>query len=75
MPGFKSPGVYVKEISSVESVQKDYANDPLNHDKITVRLFNEIYTNGLNVIENAANIDTPVLIAHFFFDLLESIII
>jgi acylglycerol lipase len=54
----------VKEISSVESVQEDYANDPLNHDRISVRLFNEIYKNGLHVIENATNIDTPVLIAH-----------
>ena len=54
----------VKEISSMESVQEDYANDPLNHDRITVRLFNEIYKNGLLVIENAADIDIPVLIGH-----------
>lgn len=54
----------IKEISSVKSVQEDYANDPLNHKKISVRLFNEIYKNGLHVIENAANINIPVLIAH-----------
>ncbi len=53
-----------KDISSVVEVQNDYANDPLNHDKISVRLFNEIYSNGLLAIENAANIKIPVLLAH-----------
>jgi len=54
----------IKQISSVEAVQKDYENDPLNHDKISVRLFNEIYNNGLFAIENASGIKIPVLIAH-----------
>jgi alpha-beta hydrolase superfamily lysophospholipase len=53
-----------KDISSVVEVQKDYENDPLNHDKISVRLFNEIYKNGLLAIEKAINIKIPVLIAH-----------
>lgn len=53
-----------KDISSVVEVQNDYANDPLNHDKISVRLFNEIYKNGLLAIEKAATIKIPVLIAH-----------
>jgi len=54
----------IKQISSVEAVQKDYENDPLNHDKISVRLFNEIYKHGLNAIKNAASLKVPVLIAH-----------
>jgi len=53
-----------KQISSVVEVQKDYENDPLNHDKISVRLFNEIYKNGLLAIEKAVNIKIPVLITH-----------
>ncbi|MCK5665572.1 MAG: alpha/beta hydrolase, partial [Thiotrichaceae bacterium] len=51
-------------ISSVEAVQKDYVNDPLNHDKISVRLFNEIYNHGLHAIEHATDIKIPVLVAH-----------
>lgn len=53
-----------KHISSVEAVQQDYENDPLNHGKISVRLFNEIYNNGLLAIEKAPDIKIPVLIAH-----------
>ena len=53
-----------KDISSVLEVQNDYANDLLIHDKISVRLFNEIYKNGLLAIERAGNIKLPVLLAH-----------
>jgi alpha-beta hydrolase superfamily lysophospholipase len=54
----------VKDISSVEEVQKNYANDPLNHDKISARLFNEIYKHGLLAIDQATKIQVPVLVAH-----------
>jgi alpha-beta hydrolase superfamily lysophospholipase len=54
----------IKDISSVVEVQEDYASDPLNHDKISVRLFNEIYKNGLLAIETAGRINIPVLVAH-----------
>ncbi|MCK4674700.1 MAG: alpha/beta hydrolase [Gammaproteobacteria bacterium] len=37
---------------------------PLNHDKLSVRLFNEIYNNGLNAIASASTLDIPLLIAH-----------
>jgi alpha-beta hydrolase superfamily lysophospholipase len=53
-----------KDISSVVEVQKDYENDPLNHNKISVRLFNEIYKNGLLAIEKASSIMIPTLISH-----------
>lgn len=62
-----------KDISSVVEVQTDYANDPLNHDKISVRLFNEVYKNGLSAIENAANIQMPVLLAHGDADAITSV--
>ncbi len=54
----------ITQISSVEAVQKDYASDPLNHNKISVRLFNEIYRHGLQALNKAATIGVPVLIAH-----------
>lgn len=54
----------VKEISSVVEVQNDYANDPLIHDKVSVRLFNEIYKKGISAINNASKIQVPVLVAH-----------
>ena len=54
----------ITQISSVTAVQKDYENDPLNHNKISVRLFNEIYRHGLHAIADAAKIKVPVLIAH-----------
>ena len=60
----QSAALDVKEISSVVEVQDDYAKDPLNHDKLSVRLFNEIHNNGLNAIASAATIDVPLLIAH-----------
>jgi alpha-beta hydrolase superfamily lysophospholipase len=61
-----------KDISSVVEVQKNYENDPLIHDKISVRLFNEIYKNGLSAIENAANIKIPILLAHGDADVITS---
>ena len=53
-----------KDISSVEDVQIKYASDPFIHDKISVRLFNEVYNNGLLAIEKAAKVKIPVLISH-----------
>jgi alpha-beta hydrolase superfamily lysophospholipase len=60
----QSGGLDITQISSVADVQTDYENDSLNHDKISVRLFNEIYNNGLLAIENAAKISIPLLVAH-----------
>jgi acylglycerol lipase len=60
----QSGGLDIAQISSVAQVQEDYENDPLNHDKISVRLFNEIYKSGLRAIENAAKISIPLLVAH-----------
>ena len=60
----QSGGLDIKEISSVKEVQLNYENDPLNHDKISVRLFNEIFKYGLQAIEQADKIKVPVLVAH-----------
>ncbi len=64
-PSLQQPSdLDVKDISSVVEVQKDYENDPLNHGTISVRLFNELYKNGLSAIEDAGKINIPVLVAH-----------
>jgi len=65
LPSLLQPnGLKMKDISSVVAVQNDYANDPLNHDKISVRLFNEVYKKGLCALENAPALTIPILIAH-----------
>jgi len=72
-PSLQQPnGLKIEDISSVEEVQQNYANDPLNHDKVSVRLFNEIYKAGLTAIKNASGLDIPVLIAHGSNDLITS---
>lgn len=64
-PSLQQPnGLKIEDISSVEEVQQNYANDPLNHDKVSVRLFNEIYKKGISAINNATAINIPLLIAH-----------
>ncbi len=63
----------VTHISSVQAVQNDYANDPLVHGMISVRLFNEIYQHGLSAIKDAAKIKIPTLIAHGDDDSITSI--
>ncbi len=57
-------GLKVEDISSVPAVQQDYANDPLNHDRITPRLFMEVNKMGRAALENAPYLHTPVLLAH-----------
>ena len=44
--------------------ENNYTKAPLNHDKLSVRLFNEIHNNGLNAIVSASALDIPFLIAH-----------
>jgi acylglycerol lipase len=73
-PSLQQEGdIDVTHISSVEEIQNDYANDPLIHGLISVRLFNEIYKGGLSAINNAAAIKIPTLIAHGDADEITSI--
>jgi alpha-beta hydrolase superfamily lysophospholipase len=65
LPSLAQPnGLDVKDISSVKEEQDAYANDPLNHDRITAGLFMEINSMGEKAITMASNLKTPVLLAH-----------
>ncbi len=41
-----------------------YENDPLVHDKISARLFVEMYETGLWALEHAAEFPLPLLLMH-----------
>ena len=60
----QSNGLDVKDISSVKEEQEAYANDPLNHDRITAGLFMEINSMGEKAISLANTLKTPTLLAH-----------
>ncbi|VAW29234.1 Lysophospholipase; Monoglyceride lipase; putative, partial [hydrothermal vent metagenome] len=65
MPAFAQPnGLNVEDISSVKVEQEAYANDPLNHDRITGGLFMEINRMGEKAIEMAGTLKKPILLAH-----------
>ncbi len=60
----QSNGLNVADISSVKKEQDAYANDPLNHDRITGGLFMEINAMGEKAIAVANTLKTPILLAH-----------
>ena len=65
LPNLTQPnGLKVEDISSVIEVQEWYANDPLNHDRISGRLFAEVNRAGLSLIDHAGDLSIPILIAH-----------
>ncbi|MFW6017015.1 MAG: alpha/beta hydrolase [bacterium] len=64
-PGFtQSNGIDSEALSRKEEENEDYKEDPLVHDKISVRLFEELSQAGKFAIENASNINLPVLLMH-----------
>ena len=65
LPSLAQPnGLDVTDISSVKEEQDAYANDPLNHDRITGGLFMEINAMGEKAISMANSLKTPILLAH-----------
>ncbi len=65
LPSLAQPnGLNVKDISSVKEEQEAYANDPLNHDRITGGLFMGINSMGEKAISMTGTLKTPVLLAH-----------
>lgn len=54
----------VKALSHDKKVVDDYITDPLVHEKISARMFFEIYNAGLWALENTNKINLPVLIQH-----------
>lgn len=54
----------VKGLSHDKKIVDDYINDPLVHEKISTRMFFEIYNAGLWAIKNADEINLPILVQH-----------
>lgn len=65
LPGFtQASGLDTKALSHDASVVQAYENDPLVHDKISARLFVEMYQSGLWAFERAGDFPLPMLLMH-----------
>lgn len=64
-PGLvQASGLVVDHISRNKRVVEDYKNDPLNHDKISARMFMDLYLSGIKMADKADTIKIPLLITH-----------
>jgi len=64
-PGFtQNSNLDTKGLSHDAAVVAAYENDPLVHEKISARLFVEIYNTGLWALEHAAELSLPLLLMH-----------
>ncbi|GAB4504084.1 MAG: alpha/beta hydrolase [Anaerolineales bacterium] len=73
MPAFiQASGLDTKALSHDINVVQTYENDPLVHDKISARLFVEMYQTGLWALEHANKFPLPLLLMHGSEDRLTS---
>ena len=64
-PAFSQPtGLDTKAISRVQEEVQKYENDPLVHDKISAMMFDTVYEAGLWALENAEELELPLLLFH-----------
>jgi acylglycerol lipase len=64
-PGFTQHSkLNTKGLSHDQAVVSAYENDPLVHDKISARLFVEMYETGQWALEHAAEFPLPLLLMH-----------
>lgn len=64
-PSFTQPnGLDVEDISTDEIEVNAYSNDPLVHDKMSTKLFTEVYNAGLWAIKHADGLKNPMLVFH-----------
>ncbi len=72
-PAFsQSTELDTKTISRIPEEVKKYEDDPLVHDRITAMMFTSVYDAGLWALDNAQEIETPLLIFHGSGDQLTS---
>ena len=65
VPSFSlASGLSQASLSRDHQVVSKYATDPLVHDKISVRLYTDIYSTGLSALEHAADLKIPMLLMH-----------
>lgn len=53
-----------EQISHDPEVVRDYERDPLNHDRISLKMFHELYQGGYHALRNVYKINYPFLIMH-----------
>lgn len=68
---FRSP-IKPEEISHVEEEVRKYATDPLNHNRITPRLYSAIFDAGIYALKHANRIKIPTLLMHGSADTITS---
>jgi alpha-beta hydrolase superfamily lysophospholipase len=61
-----------EDISHDPDKVREYRSDPLNHNKISLRLFTEMYNGGYNSLRNVYKINSPFLIMHGTADTITS---
>jgi len=65
LPSLTQPnGLNVEDISTDEAAVEAYSNDPLVHNRISTKLFTEVYNAGLWAIEHADRLKNPMLVFH-----------
>lgn len=65
LPAFSfSNRIRSEQISHDPEVIRNYENDPLMHDRITVKLFDIIYHAGFHALRNVYKINCPFLLMH-----------
>lgn len=57
-------GLDIRKLSHDEQVVREFCSDPLNHDRMSIRLAWDMYTNGLWCQEHARFLAVPVLLYH-----------
>lgn len=67
-----SNGLDPADISSDPAEAEKYRKDPLNHNKISFRLFREIYDSGQHALRNIFKINAPILVLHGIEDVITS---
>lgn len=73
LPGMVQPsGLVVGYLSRDPEVVREYLDDPLVHNKISVSLFNEAVTAAKFVLGNATGINLPILLMHGADDMITS---
>jgi alpha-beta hydrolase superfamily lysophospholipase len=53
-----------EQISHDPEVVRNYERDPLNHDRISLKMFHEVYQGGYHALRNVYKINCPFLIMH-----------
>ncbi|MBE0655071.1 MAG: alpha/beta hydrolase [Bacteroidales bacterium] len=57
-------GLNAEDLSHNQEIVQNYKIDPLNHNKISFRLFHEIYRAGYHALRNVYKINYPFLLMH-----------